>query len=103
MYQSAAKSLVVVLLVLALSGCSLGYYLQSARGQASLMSKRRPIPEVLADPATPARLRERLLLVQRARLFAVEALRLPAKKGFQTYADLDRPYAVCTVVATPAV
>lgn len=101
MYQSAAKSLVVVLLVLALSGCSLGYYLQSARGQASLMSKRRPIPEVLADPATPERLRERLLLVQRARLFAVEALRLPAKKGFQTYADLDRPYAVWNVVATP--
>lgn len=101
MLKSATKRLIVLLLILALSGCSLGYYLQSARGQASLMSKRRPIPQVLADPATPPALRERLLLVQRARAFAIDELRLPGKKGFRTYANLDRPYAVWNVVATP--
>jgi len=35
---------------LLLSGC---YLIQAAQGQASVMSKRQPIPKVVADPATP--------------------------------------------------
>lgn len=101
MSKRTIRRLLVALLMLALSGCSLGYYLHSARGQAKLMSKRTPIPEVLANPMTPAALRERLLLVQQARAFASEALGLPDKKGYRTYADLERPFAVWNVVATP--
>ncbi len=97
----AARILIIALPVLAVSGCSLGYYLHSARGQASLMSKRVPIAELVADPATPPKLRERLELVQRARSFASDQLGLPDRKGYRTYADLERPFAVWNVVATP--
>ncbi|NNF51377.1 MAG: aminopeptidase [Gammaproteobacteria bacterium] len=83
-----------------LSGCSLGYYVQSARGQAALMSQRVPIDEVVADPATAADLRARLEKVQEARKFASDVLGLPENKGYRSYADIGRPYAVWSVSAT---
>ena len=57
-------SLLVPVLALALSGCSLGYYAQSVGGQRDLMSRRVPIEEYLADPELPEELRQRLLYVQ---------------------------------------
>ena len=97
----AKKRLLLILLVTPtiLSGCSLSYYMQSARGQAALMSKRVPMDELVADPATPADLRARLLKVQQARKFASEELGLPANKGYRSYADIERPYAVWSVSA----
>lgn len=83
-----------------LSGCSLGYYVHSARGQAALMSRRVAIEQVISDPATSEELRTRLQRVQKARAFAIDELGLPAKKGYRSYADLERPYAVWSVTAT---
>lgn len=101
MPERVAKWLLIALATLMLPGCSLGYYLHSARGQASLMSKRTSIADVVVDPATPPALRERLLQVQRARAFASQQLGLPDKKGYRSYVDLGRPFAVWNVVATP--
>ena len=84
--------------MLPLAGC---YVLQAAGGQANVMAKSRPIPAVLADPATDAATRERLLLAQRARAFAIASLALPDGRSYRRYADLGRPYAVWNVVATP--
>jgi len=81
-----------------LCGC---YVMQAATGQWGVMSKSRPITAVLADPATPAVTRDRLTLAQQARDFAVHELELPDGKSFRRYADLQRPYAVWNVVATP--
>lgn len=94
-------SLLLTLVVLTmLSGCSMGYYLQSARGQAALMSQRVRIDEIVSDPATPDALRARLTRVQQAREFASAELGLPDKKGYRSYADIGRPYAVWSVSAT---
>ncbi len=61
-----------------LGGCStLGYYAQAVGGHLDLMQRARPVAEVVADPATPPALRERLLLSQRMRDFAVAELKLP--------------------------
>lgn len=81
-------------------GCSLGYYLHSASGQAALMARRVPIDEVIDDPATPVALKTRLARVQTAREFASSQLGLPAEKGYRSYAGLDRDYAVWSVTAT---
>ena len=81
-----------------LSGC---YLLQAASGQADVMARSEPIPQVLADPATPDAPRARLQLAQEAREFAVSNLDLPDGRSFRKYADLDRDYAVWNVVATP--
>ena len=84
------------------SGCStLGYYAQSARGHIDLVRAARPVPEWLADPATPAALKERLALTQRIRDFAVSELKAPDNASYRRYADLKRPAALWNVVAAP--
>ena len=84
------------------SGCSsLGYYAQAAGGHLELMRLARPVTELLADPATPAPLREKLRLSQRIRDFAVSELKLPDNASYRRYADLQRPAVVWNVVAAP--
>ncbi len=79
----------------------LAYYSQSIAGHLDLMQRARPVADWLADPATPAALRERLQLAQRLRDFAVQALALPDNASYRRYADLQRPAVVWNVVAAP--
>ena len=73
------------------SGCStLGYYAQSATGHLNLVQAARPVPEWLADPSTPPRLKARLELSQRIRDFAVAELGEPDNASYRRYADLKR-------------
>lgn len=89
-------------LALGLGGCStLGYYGQSIGGHFALLGSARPVPDWIADPATPAPLRERLLLTEAMRDFAVQSLHLPDNASYRRYADLRRPAAVWNVVAAP--
>ncbi len=91
-----------ILLLVVLGGCAGPlYYVQAVQGELDILAKRRPIEEVLADPATPPAVRRRLELVQRLREFAGRDLKLPADRGYRTYADLERPYVVWNVFATP--
>lgn len=84
--------------MVSVSGC---YYVHAARGQLELMTSREPIDELIADPSTPAALRARLVLVQRARRFAVDELGLPDNRSYSRYVDLDRDYVLVNVFATP--
>ncbi len=92
----------VVLLVAVglLAGCA-GYYLQAVAGQAELMRARVPVAEVLADPATPATLKQQLLTVEEALAFAQVELALPPTRSYRKYADLGRAYVVWNVFAAP--
>jgi len=94
------------LLVLAatalLAGCeTLAYYLQAVGGQVSLMTRARPVSDLIDDPATPEALRARLALAREIRAFSVERLGLPDNASYRAYAELDRPYAVWNVVGAP--
>ena len=84
-----------------LGGCGLGYYAQSVGGHVDLMQRARPVEQWVADPTTPASLRERLLLTQRLRAFAVDELKLPDNASYRRFAELDRSAVVWNVVATP--
>jgi predicted aminopeptidase len=94
----APRLLLLTLGAAPLSGC---YLLQAAAGQADVLARSEPIEQVVADRQTPPHVRERLELVQEARVFAVRELALPDERSFRTYADLGRPYAVWNVVAAP--
>ena len=83
------------------TGCSVGYYAQSVGGHLDLLQRTRPVSEWVADPATPAELRERLQLTQRLREFAVQDLKLPDNASYRGFARLDRPAVVWNVVAAP--
>ncbi|GGR32446.1 aminopeptidase [Deinococcus ruber] len=88
--------------LLALSGCSqVGYLWQAAVGQSELLTRARPIPDVIADPATPAELRRQLTLIQDVRRYASESLGLPDNSTFTGYSDLKRPFLVWNVFAAP--
>ena len=84
------------------SGCStLGYYAQAVNGHLDLLQSARPVADWVADPATPPGLRDRLLLTQRMRDFAVTELKLPDNASYRRYADLNRSAAVWNTVAAP--
>lgn len=85
-----------------LFGCgNLGYYLQSAGGQMEIITKRQPISELLADDTVDAELKKRLRLALEIREFAASELGLPDNDSYRSYVDLQRPYVVWNVVATP--
>ena len=88
---------------IAISGCSqTGYYYQAAKGQLSLLSQRTPVKQLIQDPETSEKLRQRLQLADRMRRFALDALQLSDNPGFTSYADIGRPYVTWNVVAAPA-
>ena len=102
----AARLAAVIAALCLASGCaseggSLSYYSQSLAGHLDLMRRARPVADWLADPATPAPLRERLQLALQMRDFAVRELALPDNPSSRRYADLGRSAAVWNVVAAP--
>jgi predicted aminopeptidase len=103
MNSISITSRICILCVLILAGASLNgcYLLESARGQLSLMAKRRPIARVVADPNTPAAVRKQLEAVAQIREFASRDLHLPDNGSYRAYADVGRPYVVWNVVAAP--
>ena len=100
--RTLPRLLLTLLLLPLLSGCfELGYYAQAVRGHLQLIDGRRPIAELLADPATSAELKTRLKLVTALRDFASRELALPDNDSFRGFTAIDRPAAVWNVVATP--
>jgi predicted aminopeptidase len=92
----------LLLLTAVLSGCASPlYYAQAISGQLEILAKRRPVEEVLSDPATPAQTKHQLKLAQRLRDFASQELALPDNHSYRHYANLDRPFAVWNVFVTP--
>jgi predicted aminopeptidase len=99
--SSFTRLLLSLLLCGALSGCGISYLAQATQGQWRLMRARRPIDQVLADPASSVELKARLELVRDARAFASSDLGLPDNRSYRSYSDLKRPYVVWNVVAAP--
>jgi predicted aminopeptidase len=86
--------------LLFMPGCAgIGYYLQSIDGQLQMNAARRPIAEVIADPATPESLKQKLARAAAIRQFASSELQLPDNGSYTSYADLKRPFVVWNVFA----
>jgi predicted aminopeptidase len=87
---------------LLLSGCStLDYYSHLAGGQLQLLQAREPIAELLESPTADPQFKQRLALAQQARDFASAQLALPDNDSYRLYADIQRPFVVWNVFATP--
>ncbi len=94
--------ILVACLSLTLLGCaSLSYYSQTAGGHIELMHKRVPLQQALADPDIRPATRERLQQVEQIRSFAIASLGLPDNGSYRSYADLERPYVLWNVFASP--
>jgi len=96
------RLLPILLVVLILSGCAeLKYYGHVVSGQFEVISKRRPILEVIEDPKTNPEVVQKLKAVERMHDFAIRDLHLPDTDSFRSYSDLGRPYVLWNVFATP--
>ena len=94
--------LVFIFCGLLLNACSESHYLlQCAKGHLSLMSRARPIEEILAQDSEPVIVRDQLAKVVELREFAINTLYLPDTGSYRKYADLERPYAVWNLVVAP--
>ena len=99
-YLLLATALIAVGVV-ALSGCSVGYYSQAIGGHLRLMNAREPIADVLASEETDPEIKQKLETLIEARQFAIDELGLPENKSYSTYAATGRDAVTWNVVAVP--
>ncbi|HEY3179282.1 MAG TPA: aminopeptidase [Casimicrobiaceae bacterium] len=87
-----------------LAGCSavdtVDFYWQGAAGQMDLLSRARPIPEVIGGGDAP--LAKRLERVREIRSFASRELGLPDNGSYTRYTDLGRQFVLWNVFAAPS-
>ena len=91
----------LLIVVIVASGCSPGYYVQAIRGQFQILAHRQSIEKLIADPKTPAKLKQQLQLVRQLRTFAETELKLPLDGNYGKYVDVHRRYVVWNVQAAP--
>lgn len=85
-----------------LSACvNLPYYAQAISGHFEVLHRAQPIHAVIENPDTDSKLRHSLIRVMRLREFASRELKLPDNLSYTSYADLERPYVVWNVYASP--
>ncbi len=96
------KWVIIFCQVVWLTGCAnLTYYAQAVGGHIDLLHRSKPISKMIADPDVDYQLRNTLARVVILRDFASSELKLPDNKSYTNYADLQRPYAVWNVFASP--
>lgn len=81
------------------SSCQIGYYFSSAKNQIQMMSQREPIDYALQHHTFTDEQKQKILISQKARLFAFEKLKLKQTKNYSTYIELNRPYVTWVVHA----
>lgn len=102
MISNQLKWFLAICQVVWLTGCvNLPYYAQAVGGHMDLLHRSKPISTIIADPDVDLQLRDRLSRVVILRDFASRELKLPDNKSYTSYADLQRPYAVWNVFASP--
>jgi predicted aminopeptidase len=92
------------LLLLALAGCGLmpRYLAQASYGQLQLLTKARPIDEVVRDPETPTRTAMLLAEIPAIKQYG-RSYGLNIKRNYSSYSALGRPAAVWFVGAADPV
>ena len=72
-----------------LYGCSFTYLAKVGYHQAKLLYQRTPIEEVLQAPTTPQRTKEKLKLIQEAKSFAENILKLKKSDNYSSFVQLN--------------
>jgi len=86
----ARRARLVALLALGvLAGCSPIYVIKAGIAEAKILAARRPIPEVILDPATDTRTRDMLTFAREARVFAIEQLELDVGDAYTSFTRLE--------------
>ena len=91
----------IIPIICLIVGCNPIFVTQAVIEEAKILAARQPIDELLQDSDTPAPLKSKLELVQRARLFAQNQLKLKIKGNFDSYAKISRSPLLWVLTAAP--
>ena len=84
------------------SGCGTArFYTQAIEGQAQILTGAKPIEPLLASETTDPLVKQRLTVIRDLREFASSELALDPGNAYLRYIDLERPFVVWNVYATP--
>ncbi len=104
MTVSTARRLLLVAILAGLAGtllfCSPGYVVRAGLEEAKILSRRRPIEQVISSPETGERTRDKLELVRTARTFASQRLRLDVGDSYTTFSRVDSDTLLLVVQAS---
>ena len=96
------KLILIISLLWGLTACTnLPYYAQAIGGHFDVVHRSQPIQRLIADPGVDPQLKQSLTKVMQLREFASRELKLPDNLSYTSYADLERPYVVWNVFASP--
>lgn len=71
------------------TACSPMYVIRAGIAEAKILAGRRPLVEVIADPATDPATRNTLILVREARAFAISELGLNTGDSYTSFTQLE--------------
>ena len=95
------KRLLWACLLLALCGCSPGYFVRAAYEEGRILWRRKPITTVLAEDGVAPDVRRKLEMVLELRDFAADELRLNVGGSYAAYSYVDRPVLLHVLTAVP--
>jgi predicted aminopeptidase len=99
----ATVGLLCLVMVVLFSGCQgISFYRQAIAGQYKILAHQKSIHDLMADPATPPKLKAKFEQVLKIRQFATEKLKLPADGAYLKYTDVHRACVVWNVNVAPA-
>ena len=79
----------VVLIASLASACSPMYVIRAGIAEAKILRARRPIPEVILDPATDDRAKTKLTFVMEARIYAIDVFGLDVGRSYTSFTQLE--------------
>lgn len=91
--RTAVRTVLAVVALAAAVGawaCSPVYVIKAGLAEAKILRARRPIPEVLADPATDDATKGKLAYIVEARRFAAEEMGVDPGDAYTMYTKLER-------------
>ncbi|OED35569.1 hypothetical protein AB833_29875 [Chromatiales bacterium (ex Bugula neritina AB1)] len=94
------KFILPIFAVCLLSGCStVSYYSQIVTGHMKIVVGKKPLAKIVADPATDDFIRQKIVVAQQAREFAIVELGLPDNDSYTSFYDTRQNYVTWNVVA----
>lgn len=97
-FHVAVIALATVAVSSSLSGC---YVIKQGAGQAQLLLSRTPVEKVVALPETTQEAKDKLALINEAKVYAEQTIGLRETKNYQEFVKLDRDAVSYVVSAAP--